>query len=147
MAMHLLSNADGEWDKESSDAPPERQLPSQQLQFRGAVSLGAILLCDWILSYRAQDIFAEIDRRAPSSFRKFAPRTNNVLTAKLPVYSGTVHWMRRDFSFYGAVRTQIGFSHTAQRLKSLRSMRSRSGNRYISVSNSTVAVRLLCPLT
>lgn len=39
---------------------------------------------------RAQELFAEIERRAPAEFRRFAPRQDNAVTASLGVYNGTV---------------------------------------------------------
>jgi cold shock CspA family protein len=39
---------------------------------------------------RAQELFGEIERRAPADFRRFPPKRDNAITASLGTYSGTV---------------------------------------------------------
>lgn len=63
----------------------------------------------------AVEMFAEINRRAPKEFRKFAPRVDNAIAAALPDYTGTIDTVREGFCFIrsGAYPTNIYAHRTA----------------------------------
>ena len=48
---------------------------------------------------RADEIFAEIDRRAPPQFRTMAPKSDNVITVGLRVMSGTIETVNPGYFF------------------------------------------------
>ena len=57
-------------------------------------------------------MFAEIDRRAPRDFRRFPPKKDNELTARLEVYSGSIDVAQAGYFFLrsGAYPKRI-FAH------------------------------------
>jgi tetratricopeptide (TPR) repeat protein/cold shock CspA family protein len=61
---------------------------------------------------QAINLFQEIDRRAPISFRRKPPWIDNPITAALPVYTGTIDEMKPDYCFIrtGAYPTRL-FAH------------------------------------
>jgi len=48
---------------------------------------------------QAVNLFAEIGRRAPKQFRKFAPRNDNPITSSLPEYAGIIDNVGEGFFF------------------------------------------------
>jgi tetratricopeptide (TPR) repeat protein len=98
MAMHLLSNADNEWDKPAITHHLSSSFQVNDANFEERHILGQFFFATGSTN-RATEMFSEIDKRAQEDFRKFAPKTDNVLTEKLPVYQGTIESARDGYFF------------------------------------------------
>jgi tetratricopeptide (TPR) repeat protein len=111
MAMHLLSNAEGDWDRPAITHHLGASFQLNDSNFEERYILGQFFFATGSID-RAEEMFAEIDRRAPKEFRKFAPKTDNALSTKLSVYSGTIESAREGYFFLrsGAYPTRI-FAH------------------------------------
>ena len=89
MAMFLLSQADGRWDKQAITRHLGASFHVNDGNFEERYTLGQFLFAIGQFQ-KAQELFDEIDRRAPADFRRFPPRRDNAITALLETYSGTV---------------------------------------------------------
>ncbi len=96
MAHHLMKLAQPDFDTITNylrksftmgDRAFENRFDLAQLQFLR----GAFVEC--------RSLFAEIDEKAPHEFRKVTPRSDNVFTALLPSYRGTITSLKPNFAF------------------------------------------------
>src|SRR3954454_12544180 len=96
MAMHLLSQ------DPPGNVGAERHLSSSftldDQNFEARHMLAQLLFAKGEAS-KAKAMFKEIGRRAPPNFRKFVPKHDNPITARLPTYSGTIDIARDGFFF------------------------------------------------
>jgi len=106
MAMHLL-------EKDSPDiAGAERHLndsfSSDDQNFEARYTLAEFLFAKGQVD-KAIEIFGDINRRAPKGYRRFPPKRDTVITARLPTYSGSIESVREGFCFIrsGAYPTKI----------------------------------------
>ena len=96
MAMHLL-------EKEAPDCvEAERHLinsfSSDDQNFEARYTLAQFLFAKGNVD-GAVEIFSDIYRRAPQTFRRFAPKQDSVITIRLPTYSGSIESVREGFCF------------------------------------------------
>ena len=88
MAMYLIEVEDG-WDRQGIIHHLSASFQVNDSNFEERYILAQFFFATGGIE-RAAEMFAEIDRRAPRDFRRFAPKKDNELTARLEVYSGTV---------------------------------------------------------
>jgi tetratricopeptide (TPR) repeat protein len=99
MAMFLLTRADGgRWDEPAITRHLGASFHINDGNFEERYTLGQFLFAIGQFQ-RAQELFSEIDRRAPADFRKFPPRHDNAITASLETYSGTVESVQPGYFF------------------------------------------------
>jgi tetratricopeptide (TPR) repeat protein len=96
MAMHLL-------EKNSSDLGEiESHLISSfsesDLNFEARYMFAQFLFLRGKVD-KVVELFDEINKRAPASFRRIAPRQETIITARLPSYSGTIEAIREGYCF------------------------------------------------
>lgn len=109
MAMHLLSQDPPDY------VGVERHLSSSftldDQNFEARYMLAQLLFAKGEVG-RAEAMFKEIARLAPSNFRKFAPKHDNLITARLPTYSGNIDVARDGYFFIrtGAYPSKV-FAH------------------------------------
>ncbi|MGH7121971.1 MAG: SIR2 family protein, partial [Acetobacteraceae bacterium] len=89
MALFLLSQGTEEWDKRTIARHLGASFQINDSNFEERYMLAQFLFATGEVE-RADEIFGEIDRRAPPGFRRMAPKRDNVITAGLRVMSGTI---------------------------------------------------------
>jgi len=110
MAMYLIEAGDG-WDRQGVIHHLSASFQVNDSAFEERYILARFFFAIGEIE-RAVEMFAEIDRRAPKDFRRFAPKKDNELTARLENYSGTVDAAQAGYFFLrsGAYPKRI-FAH------------------------------------
>ena len=64
---------------------------------------------------RSESLFQDINKRAPKTFRRFAPKSDNLITEKLPRYTGTIDQVKEGYFFIrtGAYPSKV-FAHRSE---------------------------------
>lgn len=101
MATYLLSKSDDGWDKQAITRHLGASFHVNDGNFEERYMLAQFLFATGEFE-RAQELFGEIERRAPAEFRRFAPRGDNAVTASLGVYNGTVESAHPGYFFLRA---------------------------------------------
>ena len=111
MALFLLANSEGGWDRRAITRHLGASFTVNDANFEERYMLAQFFFATGAVD-RAQDLFAEIERRAPREFRKIAPKSDNPITASLKTYSGTVETIQPGYFFLrsGAYSQNI-FAH------------------------------------
>lgn len=112
MAMHLLSNEEeADWDQRAIIHHLSASIQVNDANFEERYTLAQFYFAIGNIG-RAEELFDEIERRAPKEFRRFAPRIETPITRRLPNYEGSVESVREGFFFLrsGAYPKRI-FAH------------------------------------
>jgi len=96
MAMHLI--AADEWDKNRIIFHLRGSYQVNDANFEARYILAQFLFAVGDVS-DSVGLFSEIATRAPREFRRFAPKIDNLITTKLPSYTGTIEDIRDGYSF------------------------------------------------
>lgn len=96
LALHLLS-------KDALDMPTiERHLSSSftvdDQNFEARYMLAQFFFLKGEIS-RSDTLFQDIGKRAPRHFRRFAPKNDNAITSRLPIYTGSIDSVKEGFFF------------------------------------------------
>ncbi len=94
LAMHLLHYQSE--DKQTIERHLNNSFTLDDNNFEERFFMGQFLFSE-NRNEEAEKIFEEISRRAPKSFRKFPPKTENIITEHLPTYTGTVDTIRDGY--------------------------------------------------
>ncbi|MBA5806184.1 SIR2 family NAD-dependent protein deacylase [Rhizobium changzhiense] len=94
MAMHLLSRDPP--DNEGAERHLINSFTLDDQNFEARHMLAQFLFAKGEVS-RSDEMFQEIARRAPANFRRFAPKQDNFITARLPPYNGTIDTIRDGY--------------------------------------------------
>jgi cold shock CspA family protein len=92
MAIHLLGG------NPINRASVIHHLSSSDAHFEARFTLAQFLFATGDVD-RALALFLDIDKQAPKEFRRFAPKVDNLITASLPSYRGTVESSRDNNIF------------------------------------------------
>ena len=96
MAIHLLG--DNPINKPSVIHHLSGSFQGNDAHFEARFTLAQFLFATGDVE-RAVALFSDIDKRAPREFRRFAPKVDNLITASLPIYRGTVKLSRDNNIF------------------------------------------------
>ena len=105
MAMHLLG-------KDPPDtAGAENHLigsfSGNDQNFEARYTLAQFLFAQGEVD-RAVEVFSDIHQRAPQRFRRFPPKHDTVITARLPTYNGSIESVREGYCFIRSGAYPIG---------------------------------------
>jgi len=98
MAMFLLSQGSEKWDNRTIARHLSASFGVNDGNFEERYMFAQFLFTTGEVD-RADELFAEIDRRAPADFRKIAPKRDNVMTAVLRTMSGTIETINPGYFF------------------------------------------------
>jgi tetratricopeptide (TPR) repeat protein len=96
IAIHYLQQPD--YDQAAIENHLRKSFSSEDHNFEERYILAQFLFLKGDVEGSAA-LFDLIDRRAPESFRRAAPRKDTVITSRLPRYSGRVESMKEKFLF------------------------------------------------
>lgn len=96
MAMHILERKD--FDHASAKRHLVTSFSVGDQNFEPRYILAQLLFAEGQVE-KSIDLFAEIYKRAPGSYRRFPPRYDNLITENLPDYSGSIDSVREGFYY------------------------------------------------
>lgn len=96
MAMHYLAR--GEFEAAIVEDHLRRSFSAEDHNFEARFNLAQFLFLQGEIK-AADQLFGDIDKRAPEGFRRITPSRDNIFTARLPRYTGTVESLKERFLF------------------------------------------------
>jgi tetratricopeptide (TPR) repeat protein len=98
MGRFLLANPAEAWDRQAIIRQLGASFSVNDANFEERYMLAQFLFATGELE-RAQELFAEIERRAPREFRRIPPKGENPITVSLKTFSGTVEAIQPGYFF------------------------------------------------
>ena len=105
MAMHLLGKDPP--DTTAADRHLIASFSGNDQNFEARYTLAQFLFSQGEVD-KAAEMFGDIHKRAPQEFRRFPPKQDTVITARLPTYSGSIEAVREGFCFIRSGAYPIG---------------------------------------